>query len=320
MKSDFLPTATLETLKLRAKLLAALRAFFREQGYWEVETPLLVSESVVDAHLDPFLVDGRYYLQTSPELCMKRLLAAGADAIFQLTRSFRRGERGRLHNPEFTMAEWYRVGDTHFDQMTVVEQLVTHLCAVAGCKPVPIPFERRSYDDVFHEIVGCRVLTADCSQLATFAKQHNLSVPENLSSDDWDGWLNLLLSELIEPKLGCERPMFLHDYPATQAALAKIRPGDPPVAERFELYIDGLELCNGYHELTDADELRRRLRIESAKRRSEGLAELPEPTRLLAAMEQGIPPCAGVALGFDRLMMVLTDANSLDEVTAFLLD
>lgn len=321
MTADFLPTADLRVLKYRAELLRRLRETFNSHGYWEVETPLLSHESVVDAHLDPFAVEQQYFLQTSPELGMKRLLAAGADAIFQITRAFRRGEQGRLHNPEFTMAEWYRSGDTYHNQMDFVEHLIRAIDVDSqefpGLQLTDTPFLRRAFDEVFRDILGCGVQDKGSEELRQIAIERQLTIPETLDTNDRDGWLNLLLAELVEPHLGRRGPEFVYNYPASQAALARIDPVDPLVAQRFELYINGLEICNGYDELTDADELRQRIEFESAQRSREGLPPLPEPRRLLAAMESGLPNCSGVALGFDRLMMVLTGSDNIADVTAF---
>jgi len=320
MPTDFRPTADLPTLALRAELLSAIRQFFAEQGYWEVETPLLSQETVVDGHLDPFVVEGRYYLQTSPELAMKRLLAAGAKAIYQITRAFRRGESGKLHNPEFTMVEWYRVGDTYHDQMDFTEALIRSAAEKLGHQLPDPAFPRRTYDAVFQDTLGCGVLEKSCEELRAIAVEQGIAIPETLRDEDRDGWLNLLLAELVEPRLGADGPEFVYDYPASQAALAQIDPRNPLVSQRFELYAGGLELCNGYDELTNPEELRRRIQWESAVRTAEGLASLPEPSRLLAAMEHGLPNCSGVALGFDRLMMALTGRASFADVTAFPID
>ena len=321
MTDDVLPTADLRTLKFRAEMLRTLRETFEAHGYWEVETPLLCGESVVDAHLDPFVVDEKYFLQTSPELAMKRLLVAGATAIYQITRAFRRSEQGRLHNPEFTMVEWYRTGDGYHDQMDFVEILVRTAAAQplknSGLQLGDVPFRRRTYDDAFRDILGDTVLDKNCEQLRKVAGERRLSVPQTLRDDDRDGWLNLLLAEVVEPALGRDGPEFVYDYPASQSALARIDPQNPLVAQRFEMYIEGLEICNGYYELTDTNELRRRIEREAAKRTAEGLRPLPEPRRLLAAMQSGLPECSGVALGFDRLLMVLTGTNDIAAVTAF---
>jgi lysyl-tRNA synthetase class 2 len=325
MTPDFLPSAELETLRQRAKLLASVRSFFVERGYWECETPILSRDIVVDANLDPFeLTDGgdRWFLQTSPEAGMKRLLAAGATAIFQVSRVFRRGESGPRHNPEFTMLEWYRVGDDHFAQMDFTEQLVRAAFETAGRDLSPEPFERLTYDAAFERFAGLRVLNLPNAALVDLARSHHLEVPDSLPADDRDGWLNLLLAELVEPYLGTDRPVFLHDYPATQAALAVVREdcGQPPVAERFELYLSGVELCNGYHELTDADAFAARTQEERAIRRSLGISDLPGAPRLESALRHGTPQSSGVALGFDRLTMLTLGQPAVHRVIAFPFD
>jgi lysyl-tRNA synthetase class 2 len=326
---DYLPTARLETLQLRARLLAVVRSFFDTRGYWEVETPLLSHDVVVDAYLDPFVVEqghrGReLYLQTSPEFGMKRLLAAGAEAIYQLSKVFRRGERGRLHNPEFTMVEWYRVGDTYQAQMQVTEELVREVLraghpesAAGAFLEQGVPFLRTTYADAFRRHVGIDVFTSETAQLALLAAERGVSAPPGLRPDDRDGWLNLLLAELVEPRLGGGQPEFLLDYPATQGALARIRRETHPVAERFELYLRGVELCNGYQELTNPAELRGRARDQSRLRDLEGGRQLPVESRLLDAMEAGLPDSSGVALGFDRLVMFAAGKETVDDVLAF---
>jgi len=345
---DFLPMASLETLRLRAKLLAGVRKYFDSRSYWEVETPILSHDIVVDAYLEPFATwcvgdtakdgDGsrkesaaELFLQTSPEFGMKRLLAAGADAIFQITRAMRNGETGRHHNCEFTMVEWYRVGDTHHEQMQCVEDLVLELCdeATAYCRETTVPlrnqdpenlerpFVRMTYEEAFEKYAGCRVLSQTPHQLAALARCCQLTPPPSLGEEDRDGWLNLLFAELITPQLGTLRPVFLYDFPASQAALARISREDPAVAERFELFVNGVEICNGYHELTDPDEFRRRIEEQSRHRSQAGSRELPASNRLLAAMDAGLPACAGVALGFDRLVMCLLGRATLAEVMAF---
>lgn len=327
---DAASRTTLKTLRARAALLAALRRFFEKHGFLEVETPLLSPDVVVDAHLEPFSTLWRsdprspggeeLFLQTSPEFSHKRLLAAGSGPIFEVFRAFRNGESGARHNPEFTLVEWYRPGDDHHAQMDFTERLVRELTASAGRTIAAGSFERLSYDDAFERFAGRRVLMADVPALAGLAREHGVSTPSGLGVGfaERDEWLNLLLAELVEPKLGIEQPTFLYDYPASQAALAIIRDDRPPVAERFELYIDGVELCNGYHELRDAGELRRRNQEQNRKRAALGLRELPVESRLLEAMETGLPACAGVALGFDRLLMVLLEKRSIGEVRAFL--
>jgi lysyl-tRNA synthetase class 2 len=348
---SFGPSAGLERLQLRARLLDFTRAYFRARGLWEVETPLLSRDVVVDAYLEPFTTpsasggecrpaaqEDELFLQTSPEFGMKRLLAAGASHIFQLTRSFRRGEIGPLHNPEFTILEWYHVGGSYRDQMAFVEEFVaaffTEVGRLAGAdrpaepptsaqsarERLPRPFPRSTYDELFHGVLGSRVLDKTAAELSELAHQARIEPPPGLACDDVDGWLNLLLALKIEPALSRRPAVFLYDYPAGQAALARIRQDTPPVAERFELYLSGIEICNGYQELTDPRELRRRIAVQQALRRREGSRPLPAESRLLAAMEAGLPECSGVALGFDRLLMTALGAQSLSEVIAFPFD
>lgn len=319
---QFRPTATLDTLRLRAKLLAFVRRFFDEAGFWEVDTPVLSHERVIDPNIEPFVVPWsatqRLFLQTSPEFAMKRMIAAGADAIYQLGKVFRAGEVGRRHNPEFTMLEWYRVGDTHHDAMDFVERLlIAFLNEASQSESLSQPFVRLTYNQAFERHAGTKVLERSTQELIEIARRLRVSAPDSLRTDDRDGWLNLLLAECVEPHLGRDRPTFVYDYPASQAALARIR-GDGPaaVAERFELYVGGMELCNGYHELTDAAELQSRIRKDAAE--SERL--IPEPERLLAAMRHGLPNCAGVALGFDRLVMLAINADCIGDVVPFPLE
>ena len=278
------------------------------------------------------------YLQTSPEFGMKRLLAAGAHSIFQVTRAFRQEETGRLHNPEFTIVEWYRVGATYREQMDFVEEvcdgfrqalddqaghLTTSLHRTDLPRPVnrfARPFHRLTYDEAFTLALGRPVSSLTAGDLASAARDRQIQPPALLREDDRDGWLHLLFVELVEPLLAERRAVFVYDYPASQAALARICSGNPPVAERFELFLHGIEICNGYQELTDPEELRRRFAAQSIERRRDGRADLPLESRLLKAMDGGLPECAGVALGFDRLLMTLLGASSLEEVIAFPFD
>lgn len=315
-------------------MLEWTRTFFRDRGYFEVQTPVLSRDVGVDAWLEPFAVPlsstaappgGDGYLQTSPEFAMKRLLAAGAEAIFQIGPAFRQDETGPLHNSEFTMVEWYRAGDSYHDQMELTEQLVDGFLCRAGEETgtpadFPRPLPRITYDDAFRRACGSRVLDRSTAELRRLAEDHDVSPPASLDFNDRDGWLNLLLIELVEPWLKQQPAVFLLDYPASQAALACVRPDDPPVAERFELYLGGLEICNGYQELTDADELRRRIAIHARRRDAEGLRRLPVESRLLQAMESGLPKSSGVALGFDRLLMAALGAKSIADVIAFPFD
>jgi len=279
---------------------------------------------VVDRHLDPLSTvlapdprrpdEGRrLYLQTSPEFAMKRLLAAGGEALYQVTRAFRNGEVGRLHNPEFTIVEWYRAGDDLRAGMQLLSEFAT---ALLECPPA----ELLSYREAFQRHAGIEPHTCHEADLATAVRQRGISTPPAIAAHDRDGWLELLLVELVEPHLGQGRPTILFDYPASQAALARVRPDSPPVAERFELYVQGIELANGYHELLDTDILRRRNAENNARRTADGKPPLPEESRLLRAMDAGLPDCTGVALGFDRLVMLAAGAKSIADVLAFPID
>jgi lysyl-tRNA synthetase class 2 len=310
------PSASLHTLKKRAAVLQQVRRFFYERDILEVDTPLLASHSVTDPHMpvisteNPLGHKQRYYLQTSPEYAMKRLLAAGSGAIYQLCKSFRAGERGSRHNPEFTMLEWYRPGYDHHQLMAEVETLINSLM------PDLAAFEKCSYRQLFLKHFDIDPHKVDCQQLGALAKQH---LDVQMSSDNRDDWLNLLLAEVIEPTLGVERPVFIYDYPASQSALAKVAvdSNGASVAQRFELYINGLELANGYFELTDAKELQRRGELDRQSRQLAGLAMIDDDKYLVAAMQSGLPDCAGVALGLDRLMMLVCDSTSITDVLAF---
>ncbi|MGC3971796.1 MAG: EF-P lysine aminoacylase EpmA [Pirellulales bacterium] len=317
----FLPTADWPTLRLRAELLRRTRAFFDERGFLEVETPILSADTVVDRHLDPLetRLEGlgptrTFYLQTSPEFAMKRLMAAGGAAIYQITHAFRQGERGARHNPEFTIVEWYRRDDDYDAGMRLLSDLCETLLGRGTA-------ERTTYRDAFLRHVGIDPLTAADDAVAEAARRR---VPEAAaafdradSPADRDAWLDLLLTSLVEPYLGAERPTILCDYPPSQAALARVRQETPPVAERFELYVAGLELANGYHELLDADVLRLRNAENNRLRAADGKPKLPEESRLLEAMRHGLPACTGCALGFDRIVMLAAGKQDIAQVIPF---
>jgi lysyl-tRNA synthetase class 2 len=316
---DWRPRATREVLIRRARLLERLRAFFSARGVLEVETPALSRAATTDPHLASFTAayhgpDPRtLYLHTSPEFPMKRLLAAGSGSIYQLCKVFRDAEAGRLHNPEFTLLEWYRVG---FDADRLMDETAALIAeALAGSRALAAP-EKLTYAQAFERYAGIDPFAADTAVFAACARRHGLRAPDGMP-DDPDPWRDLLLTHVIEPQLGRGRVTLLYDYPASQAALARIRPGPPPVAERFEAYLDGIELANGFHELNDAAEQRARFERDRAKRTQQGLPAVPMDTRLLAALEAGLPDCAGVALGVDRLVMLAAGADSIQDVLAF---
>jgi len=323
---DWRPDAGWATLRLRATMLAHIRGFFARRAVLEVETPALSAAAIPDPNLGSFAV--RYtgpgprhgqtlYLHTSPEFPMKRLLAAGSGCIYQIARVFRDGEAGRRHNPEFTLLEWYRVGFDHHRLMDETAELVTEL--LAGRMPLSSP-ERLSYREIFQQQLGLDPHRVTVAELAASAAAQRVPIPPGMPLTDPDPWLDLLLTHCIEPQLGQGRLTFVYDYPVSQAALARVRPGDPPVGERFELYLHGVELANGFHELGDAGEQRHRFAAENAARRAAGWPEMPVDERLLEALAAGLPECAGVALGFDRLVMLAAAQTSLAEAMAFSFD
>jgi len=280
----------------------------------EVDTPLLCQAASTDPYLDnfstfyqgPHAPQGKeHYLPTSPEFAMKRLLAAGSGAIYQICKSFRNGETGRYHNPEFTMLEWYRPGFDHHALMDEVEALIT---LVLGERNI----ERLSYRQLFQRHVSLNPFSINVDAAKNCLKENSISVADfNGSLDDW---LGLIVTHVIEPQLVAT---FVYDFPESQAMLAKVRDDALPVAERFELYIDGVELANGFHELTDAAEQRQRFECDIEQRKQLKLSEVPLDGALLAALQYGLPQCAGVALGVDRLLMLAADARSIEDVIAF---
>lgn len=311
------PTTSLAALKARARLNRAIRDFFDARGVMEVETPLLCASAATDPYLTSFGLDWqqrRYYLQTSPEFAMKRLLAAGSGPIFQLCKAFRADEVGRYHNPEFTLLEWYRPGFTLTELIDETEALVRALAVRFG-RSGEVGARRVSYREVFREVVGLDPMLASDDSLAQAARDRLEGVPQEW---DRDGWLNLLMSSVVEPALSAGMT-FVWGFPPSQAALAAcVEEADGVrVAARVELYLGGMELANGYQELTDAAEQRHRCEADIRQRAALGAELLPVPEALLGALEAGLPPSAGIALGVDRLLMWLLEAETLSEVCAF---
>lgn len=310
--TDWRPTATRARLEARARLLARLRAFLTARGVLEVETPIASRAGNPDPAIDSLQVaspgGASRWLATSPEFAMKRLLAAGSGPIFQITRAFRAGERGRYHNPEFTLLEWYRPGLDHHALMDEVAELISALGL-----PTPV---RRNHGAAFAEATGVDPHRASDAVLLELAQE--AAGRAAIGADASRGLLlDVVFSHRVAPALGRGRPCLLFDYPAVQCALARVRPGPVPLAERFELFVDGVEIANGYHELTDAGEQRRRFEVEREARRRAGRPSPPLDGALLAALQAGMPEGAGVALGVDRLLMALTGAGHIDEVLAF---
>lgn len=283
----------------------------------EVETPMMCSASVTDPYVESVPVcykphslarEAHYYLQTSPEYCMKRLLAAGSGPIYQMAKAFRQGESGRFHNPEFTLLEWYRLDFDHHALMDEVDEFLQQMLKTA-------PAERHSYEAVFLSILEASPHHATLDELKACAKKN--AVPFVGEMRDVDGWLHLLFAHCIGPQLGKKKPCFIYDFPASQSALARTRKGAPVLASRFEVYYQGIELANGFHELADVLEQRRRFGRDLAKRKEHGLPLHAVDEKLLSALSHGLPDCAGVALGIDRLVMLATHAEHISQVLSF---
>ncbi|MEY8712709.1 elongation factor P lysine(34) lysyltransferase [Mangrovibacter phragmitis] len=315
------PGASVPNLLKRAEIMAGIRRFFSDRGVLEVETPCMSQATVTDVHLVPF--ETRFvgpghsqgmnlYLMTSPEYHMKRLLAAGCGPVYQLCRSFRNEEMGRYHNPEFTMLEWYRPCYDMYRLMNEVDDLLQQ---VLECSPA----ESLSYQQAFQRHLEIDPLSADKQQLREVAARLDLSNIAD-TEEDRDTLLQLLFAMGVEPHIGKDKPTFVYHFPASQAALAQISTEDHRVAERFEVYFRGVELANGFHELTDAGEQQQRFEQDNRKRAAKGLPQQPVDVNLLEALKAGMPDCSGVALGVDRLVMLALKAESLSEVMAFTVD
>ena len=318
MSTEWKPTASVEQLRQRAGILAKIRQFFAERDVLEVDTPAMSHATVTDVHLHTFqtefvgpgYADGsKLYFMTSPEFHMKRLLAAGSGCIYQINKAFRNEENGRYHNPEFTMLEWYRVG---FDHHKLMDEMDALLQLVLGCASA----QRMTYQQAFIEVLGVCPLEGSMDELKASARTLGLSDIAD-PEEDRDTLLQLLFSIGVEGKIGQDVPAFVYDFPASQAALAKINQADLRVADRFEVYFKGIELANGFHELDNPQEQLNRFESDNAKRIEMGLSPQPIDHHLIAALESGLPECAGVALGIDRLIMLAIGCDHIDQVTAF---
>lgn len=335
-QSDHFPTASLKNLSAMSGLLGRIRAFFDAHQFIEVITPQLSQDTTINRFLQPIPVSvevfpnryQQYYLQTSPEFCMKRILASGARAIYQIAHAFRSGDVGEHHNVEFTLLEWYRVGDEYEQGRDFLAELARDILNRGNP-------QIQAFGDCFFGFTGLNPHLATCEEMRNFADCNRIPYPETfgisvLNKDlpdhfQRESWVDLLFSEIVQPCLGTEKPVILYDYPIWQSQLARTRMHNSgkdsyEVSERFELYVDGLELANGYHELTDPEELMRRNRESNRSRVADGNAPLPEKSRLIRAMETGFPPCCGTALGIERLLMVLLEAQTIDEVLPFPFD
>ncbi|EMJ9776413.1 MULTISPECIES: elongation factor P--(R)-beta-lysine ligase [Morganella] len=315
------PTAPIANLLKRAKIVNEIRHFFADRGVLEVETPTMSQATVTDVHLRAFETQFTgpgaaqgitLYLMTSPEYHMKRLLAAGSGPIYQMGRSYRNEEAGRYHNPEFTMLEWYR---PHYDMYRLINEVDDLLQQTLECESA----ESLSYQQAFLRYLDIDPLTAEKDKLRDVAAKLDVSNIAD-TEEDRDTILQLLFMVGVEPHIGLEKPTFIYHFPASQASLAEISSEDHRVAERFEVYYKGVELANGFRELTDAAEQRQRFERDNRKRASMGLPEQPIDENLLAALEHGFPECAGVALGIDRLIMLALGAERISDVIAFPVD
>ena len=302
MTNNWQPTCSIDALKFRAKFLAKIRSFFAERHVIEVETPLLSQHTVTDPYIESFQVDDRF-LQTSPEYAMKRLLAAGSGPIYQIAKAFRHSEQGHQHNPEFSMLEWYRPG---FDYMNLIEEIDELLQFILNT----LPADKISYQDLFIEKLSIDPLNCSLDTLHNLLKKNNIDQYE-----DFDTSLQLLLTHLIEPTLGLEKPIFIFDFPASQSALAKLK--NKKIAERFEAYYKNQEIANGWTELGDAKEQQQRFEANQKQRRLK-IKIIPKiDSHLINALKSGFPECSGVAMGVDRLIMLAQNTNKISEVISF---
>jgi lysyl-tRNA synthetase class 2 len=331
---EFLPTASIDNIRYRSDLLRMIRRFFDDCGFIEVQTPVLSADTVVDVFVEPICVSGGlplnyrggvdYYLQTSPEFAMKRLLSAGLKSIYQICPVFRKGDRGKLHNIEFTMLEWYCVDDDYFGGRSRLIDLVRAIFSGwHSLQPERIfpSISSVTFDELFQKWTGYSFHLLDCAACRVIADAHRIQYPDSFvlsGGDDVDvlGWLDLIFSELIQPNLD---GVVVYDYPSSQSQLAR-RGRDingKIISERFELFLGGVEIANGYNELLDADELRERFQKTSMTRDKMGRSQLPVESRLLQAMQKGLPASSGTAVGVDRLMLYLSGAETIDQVMTF---
>jgi lysyl-tRNA synthetase class 2 len=319
--ADWRPSCSIEFLRQRAELLRQIREFFRTRDVLEVETPLLSQAVGTDPQLAYFRTEFDFhpvrqtlYLQTSPEFAMKRLLAAGSGSIYQICKAFRNGEAGRYHNPEFTMLEWYRVGFRLANLMDECEALVENV--FEGHRTLG-QAQRFSYCSLFADYTGLNAAEFSHADYCAYAEAGGLSEAAAICGEDHAVWLDFIFSHRIQPHLGIDRLCMVHGYPACQSSLARLNELNPKITDRVELFIDGVELGNGFFELADAQEQNRRFEREMAVRKQQNLPPVVKDERLVAALKAGLPDCSGIAIGLDRLLMVLFGKSSLSDVLAF---
>ena len=314
------PNTTLETLKSRAELVDRARNFFKKNNTLETDTPSLSQSTTPDPNIESFIThynNQNYYLQSSPEFPMKRLLAAGSGAIYQICKVFRQAEAGRNHNPEFTMIEWYQPEMQYHQLMQQVDDLVR--CLLQD-KLTLKETQFFSYKDIFLNVVGINPHTANENDLYELIEKNKIQLYQSDTSLNKDALLDLIMTHLVQHALPKDAPVFIYDYPETQAALANIRKENINLAERFELYINGIELANGYQELLNAEEQQQRFENENLTRANSGMELIPIDSNLIAALKHGLPMVSGVALGLDRVLMLATGVTSINDVIAFTID
>lgn len=321
MAATWQPVAELQQLRRRAQLLADIRRFFAERDVLEVETPLLCHATGTDPNLDFFSSQFHcspqhktLFLQTSPEFAMKRLLAAGSGSIYQICKAFRNGEAGRFHNPEFTILEWYRLG---YDMPQLMTEVAELLNALLGQTMPHLKQMQVSYQCLFIELTGLDPLEFDRHAYRQFAVAHDYPEADSLCGDDQALWLDFLFSHYLQKNMPKGTLCLVHGYPAIQSSLARINPDDSRVTQRFEVFINGMELGNGFFELSDACEQEARFDHELEYRRTRGLPLVEKDSLLLDALKAGLPDCSGVAIGLDRLLMVSGACESIEQVLAF---
>jgi len=316
------PSCDLKHLRLRAQMLSSIRGFFERRAVLEVETPLLCSATGTDPQLDFFSSfyhcspkDKEMFLQTSPEFAMKRLLAAGSGSIFQICKAFRNGEVGRFHNPEFSILEWYRLDFSLEQLMDEVAELILELLgtSVMGVHKI-------SYTEIFEQLTGLNPLVFCQKKYADYAVTNGIKDAILLCEDDHSMWLDFIFSFKVQPYLDDDPLCMVYGYPAIQSSLARINDDNPAIADRFEVFVKGIEIGNGFFELSNANEQEKRFDQENEVRRSKQLMQVDKDEKFLDALRSGLPDCSGIALGLDRLLMVIEDTESLNDVIAFPFD
>lgn len=321
MQTSWQPNCSIELLHYRANLLQSIRQFFAQRQVLEVETPLLSQTIGTDPQLDFFTTfyntppqQQKLYLQTSPEFAMKRLLASGSGSIYQICKAFRNGEAGRFHNPEFTLLEWYRIGFNLEQLMDEVEELINTLFNDSLQKN-----ERYDYASLFKNYTGLNALVFSYEDYCNYAITNNIAEAITICEHNHPLWLDFIFSHQVQPFLGQNSLCLVHGYPACQSSLARLNADNPLITDRVEIFINGVECGNGFYELNDATEQLQRFESESLYRKQTGQELVTADMRLINALQAGLPDCSGIAIGLDRLLMLLTNHAKIDEVLSFAL-